>query len=219
MNTALARFTLVAALAGVTLSGGASAAGSSDEGSALLPEGSERPMVKRVTASGSGCPDSSAVTASFSEDGGWLVLQFGQGQLTAAVGPGVPQAAVLSACDIQLRLSLPQGYRFAIDRVSYLGYANMDPGTIALHSTRYWFLGSRMSARTAILEGSGDGEPYLVGSNFGPGAVASFCGLDRPMNLGVTLGMSSLGVPSLRGLATLGGDYQAILYRLSWREC
>jgi len=39
------------------------------------------------------------------------------------------------------------GYRFIIQQVSYRGYADMDEGTTAWHSTHCWFRGTRAGAR------------------------------------------------------------------------
>ncbi|WP_050434573.1 DUF4360 domain-containing protein [Chondromyces crocatus] len=211
--------TIAVAFAGALLAGSAHAEEDRDDARPAFLDSMPRPTVKRVSATGEGCPVSSAVSASFSGDASRLTLRFGEGQMTARVGPGIPTEDVLSACELQLVLGIPRGYRVAIQQATYQGFADMDPGTLAFHSTRYWFLGTRAPARMATLQGGKSREPYTLNASFGPTAVSSFCGSQRPLFINVAVGVTTLGNPSRHAMVVLGGRDREVSYRLDWTQC
>lgn len=216
MKTAILKSAAIAGLAGAALAGRAHAQIAPDA-RALALDALPRPAVQNLTASGSGCPDPSAVSAAFSADGRWLEIRFGEDQLTASLGPDVPISEIVKNCRVQLQLSADPGYRFVIQQVSYRGHAEMDEGTTAWHSTRYWFRGTRAPARAVGLPGPHDGD-YAVETTF-RAPVSSVCGARRPLTLDITLGMSSPGDPYAAATASLGGPEGGAFYRLSWVKC
>jgi len=216
MKTAILKSALIAGLAGAAIAGRAHAE-SPPEDAALALSAMRRPAVQRITATGAGCSDPSAVSAAFSADASRLEIRFGEGQLAASVGPGVPLSEIVTHCRVQLQLSADPGYRFIIQQVSYRGYADMDEGTTAWHSTRYWFRGTRAPARAVGLQGPWN-DDYAIDATYGA-PVTSVCGARRPLTLDITLGMSNVGDPSGSAEVSLGGPQRGAFYRLSWVKC
>jgi hypothetical protein len=173
--------------------------------------------VEKVTATGTGCPDSAGVSAEFTSDGAALVLGFAWGGFVVSVAPGDRDAPLTRTCQVTLDLRIPVGYRVALASASYQGYASLDPGLVGRHMTRYWFLGTRAPARLAEVTGPLWG-PYSTTSDFGPEAVASLCNLDRPLYIQTTLAVSNLRNPRGRGLLSVGGS-GSVVYELVWSRC
>ena len=173
--------------------------------------------VEKVTATGTGCPDPAGVTAEFTPDGAALVLGFAMGGLVVSVAPGDPDAPLTRTCQVTLDLKIPVGYRVAIANAAYQGYAVLEPRLVGRHMTRYWFLGTRAPARFSEITGPYWGE-YVIESDFGSGAVASLCNLDRPLYIQTTIAVSNLRNPRGRGFLSAGGPGTAT-YGLVWSRC
>lgn len=215
----IAHGALAACVAFAALAGGAPAA----EAFPPVPMQATAPpsgvTIQGVTASGMGCPDASAVSVMLSPNRRSIVLRLAEGRLRARVGPGIPRSAAGTSCLVQLTLGVPAGYQASIGAVTYNGYAELDPGVRAFHSTRYWFLGTRAPVVTRQLEGPMYSEPYTLYADYGPIAVSSSCRVTSTLSMNVQLGMVNVSNPSGYGQIDLGGSGTSIVYNLNWSRC
>ncbi|GLZ30974.1 hypothetical protein Lesp02_31630 [Lentzea sp. NBRC 105346] len=105
--------------------------------STLVPADIAAPaQVEVVTANGSGCR---AGTTDISTSGRTFTINYRA--FLAQAGGGAGPVEFRKNCQLNLRVSVPAGYTYALARTSYRGFAHLEAGANALHRLNIYFQG------------------------------------------------------------------------------
>jgi hypothetical protein len=112
--------------------------------SALAPaDVAEEPMaaIDVVTVNGSGCP---AGDADVKTDGRTFTI--GYHTFLARAGGGSSPVDMRKNCQLNLRVTVPEGYTYGLARTTYEGYAHLQAGATALNRVSTYLQGSSATA-------------------------------------------------------------------------
>jgi hypothetical protein len=101
-------------------------------------------LIEPVTVNGSGCPSGTTAVAA-SEDNTAFTVTYSD--YLAQVGVGSQPTDFRKNCQLSLRVTIPQGFTYAIARADYRGYAYLENGAGALERASYYFQGSPITTR------------------------------------------------------------------------
>jgi hypothetical protein len=188
--------------------------------SAAFAEAPEYVRVKSIAYAGSGCPAGSVAT-NVAPDRQAFTLLFDQ--YIAEVGPGVPFNQKRKNCQINLDLDYPSGWSYAVKKVSYSGFVDLDSRVTATAQTSIYFQGS---AETAVAKKSITGpssRSFDVTESFSSSSLAwSPCGARRSLNLNTQLLLTSSSSRA-SGLAVIDTDSGlpggVNNLKLVWKRC
>ncbi|WP_235921652.1 DUF4360 domain-containing protein [Lentzea tibetensis] len=99
--------------------------------------------VEVVTVNGSGCP---AGTSEVTTRGRTFSVSYSA--FFAQAGGGARPTDFRKNCQLNIRVSLPEGYTYGLARSSYNGFAHLEAGATALHRINFYFQG--MSSTTYL---------------------------------------------------------------------
>lgn len=114
--------------------------------STLVPAGTAEepapePAIDVVTVNGSGCP---AGDADVRTDG--RTFSIGYHTFLARAGGGSSPLDMRKNCQINLRVTVPQGWTYGLARTSYEGYAHLQAGASGLNRVSTYLQGSSQTA-------------------------------------------------------------------------
>ncbi|SMF79928.1 DUF4360 domain-containing protein [Pseudobacteriovorax antillogorgiicola] len=95
-------------------------------------------VIESLEVNGTGCPKGS-VQRSISGDRRSFTLFFNE--YLAEIGAGTSLRDQRKSCQITVNLATPGGWRFAVSRFTYRGFADLDKGIEGSHDTNYYFQG------------------------------------------------------------------------------
>lgn len=170
--------------------------------------------VTGVTAAGSGCPRQTP-TVVYSQGQRALVVTM-PGSISAVTGPGHDPSESNAYCTIGIEFDARPGYRFAITRATYHGYANLDAGVLGMQTITHWFMGQGDRGRfiTNLIGPQRGG--YQRNQTAAPVGWSS-CTEDRRLNIDFDVSVSNISSPQGRGTLSTGpGVYQL---GLTWAPC
>jgi len=175
-------------------------------------------VIDLVAMAGSGCrpgtaavavsPDNTAFTAIYSE-------------YLAQAGPNIPMSDGRKNCQLNVLVHVPQGFTFAIAKVDYRGYGNLQRGAVASQRANYYFQGMSQSTfvnhpiTTPLDDNWFASDEVPVAS-----VVWHPCGELRNLNINTELRLAkgtSTGTSFLTMDSTDGSI--ATTYHLAWRQC
>jgi hypothetical protein len=99
----------------------------------------EKITIEPQTINGSGCPKDTAAVATAHDNTAFTVTY---SQYLAEVGPSSKPTDFRKNCQINLRISIPQGFTYAISRVDYRGFAHLQSGASGMEKASFYFTGS-----------------------------------------------------------------------------
>ncbi|MDH4467469.1 MAG: DUF4360 domain-containing protein [Bacteriovoracaceae bacterium] len=173
-----------------------------------------------VIVNGTGCPDSSSVSALVSPDQTSLSILFNNYVVDA--GAQAPGRAKLGRknCNIRIQLFVPQGYAVSIFKVDYRGFVDLPYGASAEFSSEYFFGTSQGIKKTQVFTGK-QSQDFKITNQIGVESVVwSDCGASTNLAMGTTL---KVKVQNNRDEAQATLDSidvsSAIQYQLQWRRC
>nr|WP_307837943.1 DUF4360 domain-containing protein [Actinoplanes philippinensis] len=209
---------LFTSLAGVAT---AMSAGASTSPAAPQPPVPKQDMViDVVSANGSGCPlGTAAVTVS--PDNKAFTVSYSE--FTAQVGADAAATAFRKNCQLALNVKVPQGYTYAVASVDYRGFAHLERGASATHSSLYYFQGERNTGRTKrTFNGPFDGDWQRTDA-FGVSSLSFLpCGEMRYLNvnneLRVSSGWSDKHKASFLTMDSTDGNLDTV-YHVAWKRC
>ncbi|MBP2329305.1 hypothetical protein JOF56_009690 [Kibdelosporangium banguiense] len=91
-----------------------------------------------VTVNGSGCSPGTAAVEVSPDHTAFIAIY---SNYLAAVGVGARPTDFRKFCQLNLRVNVPQGFAFAIDRVDYRGFAHLERGATGTLRGNYSFQG------------------------------------------------------------------------------
>ncbi|WUH98896.1 DUF4360 domain-containing protein [Spirillospora sp. NBC_00431] len=186
----------------------------------LLERGPAGVTLDVATVNGTGCPPGTAAVALSASNDAFTVTY--SDYIAQAGGTSAPTDERKN-CQINLKVHVPQGYRYAISAVDYRGYASLERGAEATQLASYYFQGD---SRTREFSESLSG-PYseywqntdLVDSSQ---LVWSPCGEQRNFNINTEVradsGTSDASKVSFIGMDSTDGNVKTT-YHYSWKRC
>ncbi|GHD64817.1 hypothetical protein GCM10010336_23790 [Streptomyces goshikiensis] len=214
------RTTFAAAAASAALLALTPSAGATASAGAAPAAPTDRVTVDVATVNGSGCkpgtaavavaPDNSAFTVTYSE-------------YMAQAGGGAPATEGRKNCQLSLVVHVPQGYTYAVAKVDYRGFGNLQPGAVGTQKASYYFQGmSQTAQRTHRFAGALD-DNWQVTDTTGVEALAfAPCGELRNFNINTELraeiGTSDPARASYMSVDSTDGTIGTI-YHFSWKRC
>ena len=177
------------------------------------------PVTLRVyTSNGSGCPTGSA-TVEQSPDNTSFQVTFTS--YVAWVGPGARPTDFRKNCQINVLISVPDGYSYAIARVDYHGYAHLDAGASGLLRANFYSAGSATPGVTPHpFTGPHDGAWEATDVTDSAWLIWSPCRSARTVNLNTELRVTTAdrSTPSSMAMHAPNGDARTV-YHYTWRRC
>jgi len=175
-------------------------------------------FIQSIQASGSGCRTSDSVVPILSDDQQSFIIIFNDMQLLYP--PGTPLQSI--SCVAVLNMHVPQGIQISLGTVNTRGFASLDPGHRARHTSRYFLAGNPLGATfTTQLRGPFEDvyqstDQILLGSS-----TWSPCGRNVLLAMNTSLFLDTTGNrrgASLFNSDTLDGAFRKVLH-VSWRRC
>ncbi|GHB52798.1 hypothetical protein GCM10010347_23410 [Streptomyces cirratus] len=187
---------------------------------ATVPAPPEKVTVDVASVNGSGCrpgsasvavaPDNSAFTVTYSE-------------YLAQAGGGVPTTEGRKNCLLSLLVHVPQGFTYAVSKVDYRGYGNLQPGAVGTQKASYYFQGMSQTAyRTHTFRGALDDNWQTTDTTEIEALVFAPCGAQRNFNINTELraevGSSDSTKTSYITVDSTDGSIST-KYHFSWKRC
>ena len=173
--------------------------------------------INSISFAGTGCP-AGTVAGNIAPDAKAFTLLFDS--YVAEAGPGVSLSEGRKACQLNVDLHIPQGWSYTLFTLDTRGFLNLEPGTSAVQSNKYYFQGS-LSGPTLSSQYIGPrvGD-YTNRDNIGVAALVwSPCGLNRALNVQTSVRVAAGG--GRRAMATvdsIDGEFK-LIYGVQWRRC
>ncbi|RZS33931.1 uncharacterized protein DUF4360 [Herbihabitans rhizosphaerae] len=186
-----------------------------DESPASTPT-PDKITINVETVNGSGCrPGTAKVTPS--PDKTSFAVTYSE--YTAEAG-GAEPTDMRKNCQLVLRISIPQGFTYAIARADYGGFARLAGGAHALQQANYYFQGS---SDNNVSSHPIDG-PYSDDWHFTDRAsepVYAPCGAERMLNINTELRVNTGSSGDARSFMTMDSTYAGVRsnYHFQWKEC
>ncbi|MGW7097897.1 DUF4360 domain-containing protein [Streptomyces sp. NPDC054838] len=187
---------------------------------AAVPTPPEKVTVDVASVNGSGCrpgsasvavaPDNSAFTVTYSE-------------YLAQVGGGVPATEGRKNCLLSLLVHVPQGYTYAVSKVDYRGYGELQPGAVGTQKASYYFQGMSQTAyRTHTFRGAMADNWQTTDTTGIESLVFAPCGAQRNFNINTELraevGTSDSTKTSYITVDSTDGSIST-KYHFAWKQC
>ncbi|KAI5820582.1 hypothetical protein BZA77DRAFT_301123 [Pyronema omphalodes] len=172
--------------------------------------------ITSITYGGSGCPQDRRYSTTSHKDGRTLTISIGTSDYIASTGPGVSLPESRKNCQINLRITYPSGFQFAIQSARYQGFMSLGSGVTATQKATYYFTGEMDQT---VTEQSWMGQqrgPWMVDKDVGR-LVWSSCAGQEGLNVDSQVRLEggnsqSMISGSVNGAASYG-------LRLVWRRC
>jgi hypothetical protein len=175
-------------------------------------------VIDLVAMAGSGCrpgtadvavsPDNTAFTAIYSD-------------YLAQAGPGVPTTEGRKNCQLNVLVHVPQGFTFAIAKVDYRGYGQLQRGAVASQRANYYFQGMTQTSYTNHAVAAPLDDNWFASDEVPVASVVWHpCGELRNLNINTELRVArgtSTGTSFLTMDSTDGSI--ATTYHFAWRQC
>lgn len=175
-------------------------------------------VIDLVAMAGSGCrpgtadvavsPDNKAFTAIYSE-------------YLAEAGPGVPSTQGRKNCQLNVLVHVPQGFTFAIAKVDYRGYGQLQRGAVASQRANYYFQGMTQSTFVTHPIAAPLDDNWLASDEVPIASVVWHpCGELRNLNINTELRIAR-GTSTGTSFVTMDSTDGSIAttYHFAWRRC
>lgn len=185
--------------------------------SATPPEGGVSIDVAAVN--GSGCPPGTvAVVVAPGNDA--LVVTYDDAY-HAQVGVGARPTDLRKNCQLNIRVRVPEGYRYAINGVGHQGRAGLAAGASGLLRSNYYYAGQSVNvARSHRFTGPLEAD-WQTTDEFDPASlIFSPCGAERNLNINTELRVNAgtSDRDTTNSSLTMDSTTSSV-YRFVWRTC
>jgi hypothetical protein len=182
------------------------------------PRPKDRVVIEVVKVNGSGCRKDTATIAMSPDNAAFTVTYSGY---LAQVGVGAKKNDFRKDCKLRLKVGVPKGFTFAIDRADYRGFAHLEAGATGRERASYYFQGAPNSA-TIDHPFAGPFEDDWQVTDVEP-AVYEPCGKQRALNIDTELQVDA-GTSNPRDTTSFLAMDSAdaglrTTYRLTWQTC
>ncbi|MCA2213297.1 DUF4360 domain-containing protein [Jidongwangia harbinensis] len=170
-----------------------------------------------VTVNGSGCPAGSTRVRTSPDGTSFSVLY---SDFVAEDGAHAGATEFRKNCQLNLLVSIPQGFSYAIAQVDYRGHARLYSGASATQSAYYYFTGQSATAETNYsLSGPYSGR--WTNSDAAEVAVYSPCAEQTNFNINADLRVRAGSAEASRNWISMDRAHGEVenIYHLSWKRC
>jgi hypothetical protein len=181
------------------------------------PRPKDRVVIDVVKVNGSGCKKGTATIAVSPDNEAFTVTYSGY---LVQVGADADKKEARKDCKLTVRVGVPKGFTYAIDRTDYRGYANLQGGATGKESASYYFHGG---SHTATLDHpiTGPFDGYWQATDL-ESAIYEPCGKKRALNIDTELqleaGSSDPTSTSMMAMDSTDGSIKTT-YHLVWKTC
>lgn len=175
--------------------------------------------INNISYAGAGCP-AGTVAENISPDYQAFSLLFDS--YIAEIGPNVPFRENRKNCQINIDLSYPQGWSFALAGLEYRGFAQLDAGVQSVQSTSNYYSGQ---PNTAVFKTTLQGPmsaDFAIKDTPGLSALLwSPCGARRAININTQVRLDNSRNRLGSGLITVDRINTVTTHRygLVWKRC
>lgn len=184
----------------------------------VVPSG--RVTVELVTVNGSGCPAGTAKVSAAADNTGFTVTY---SNYEATTGGKAGPTDFRKNCQLNLLVSVPQGFTYAIGKAAYRGSAALPTGASGIEQAAYYFQGSSDTAYVAHqFDGPYSGAWQATDAVDAAALVFAPCGVQRNLNINTELRVDAgTSDPSATSVMTMSSTRASIqtVYQFSWRSC
>jgi hypothetical protein len=172
-----------------------------------------------VTVNGSGCPAGTARVRTSADNTSFTVSY---DDYLAEDGARTDPTDFRKNCQINLLVSIPQGFTYAIAKAEYRGHAKLAAGARAEQNAYYYFTGTSPTAETNYpINGPYNGSWKNVDAAEVAALVYSPCGVKTNLNINSELRVRAGSAESTRSWISMDkahGDVDNV-YHVSWKRC
>lgn len=181
---------------------------------------SEKVEIGVNTVNGSGCRPGTAAVAPAPDNTAFTVTY---SDFTAEAGDGTRAKDSRKNCQLNLSVKIPQGFTYAISKVDYRGYANLQDGATAKQLSSYYFQGRSQTERYETeLTGPYDDNWQITDVAENASLVWAPCGATRNLNINselrVNAGTSDSSTTSYITMDSTDASVETV-YHFSWKKC
>jgi hypothetical protein len=171
--------------------------------------------IKELVYNGSGCAPGTVAEISDSTSFTLIYSNF-----IAFSGRDVNPSNNRRNCQINLKLSYPQGWSYAINNVDFRGYVSVPRGVTAVQKTTFYTSGST-DDRSAMCEFKGPvTRDYLVRNAIASNTLVwSRCGAEGSTNINAQVRLEGDLTKSAQMTVDSTDSKVRQIYRLQWRRC
>jgi len=184
--------------------------------SAVVPPG--KITVDVVTVNGSGCPAGTAAVAAADDNTAFTVTY---SDYTAQAGSGSKPTDFRKNCQLNVRVSYPQGFTFGIAKADYRGFAHLPRGARGVQRASYYFAGqSGTETSTHNIPGPRSDNWQATDTTEVGSIVYAPCGAVRHLNINteVRAYSNSGNQPAFVAMDSTDGSVNT-LYHFAWKRC
>lgn len=174
-----------------------------------------------IDAQGSGCR-TGTFTTNVAADNMSFSLNFLEN--LAEAGPGFKLTDGRKNCQITVKLSVPDGWRFAVAGFDYRGYIKLDEGIEAQHTTKYYIQGDLKETSVSNSKIGPVDNPFFYQQQVNvTDKVWSLCEKERDMNINIAMRVWNAdrekfpNAYGVMGTDSTEGSFQK--WKLSWARC
>lgn len=171
-----------------------------------------------VTVNGSGCPAGTAAVASADDRTAFTVTY---SQYLAQAGAGSSPTDFRKNCQLNLRVSYPQGFTYGIAQADYRGFANLQYGATGTEKGNYYFQGmSSGASRSHVFYGPHSDNWQATDKSEVSAIVYAPCGERRHLNINTELRVNA-GSSKNNSFMTMDSTDSSVStkYHFSWKRC
>ncbi|GBG71765.1 hypothetical protein CBR_g9173 [Chara braunii] len=176
--------------------------------------------IQAFTYNGAGCPTGTA-KGDISLDGQVLTLKFSE------FGVATDQQLVgkRKACQINIKVNIPAGWKYRLDTVRLRGYTGLDATVKGFHKVLYYFTGQQGSSSYSIETPGPVDDNYEYSGAF-DSELYSDCGASRNLNFKIEVRVNNDADPAAQGMIDVDtADSQVtflpsqVLYSIIFAPC
>ncbi|TMR02233.1 DUF4360 domain-containing protein [Actinomadura soli] len=169
-----------------------------------------------ATILGSGCPAGTAQVTP-SDDGGAFTVTFDK--YLAWGGGDAPPTEFRKNCQLNVRVTHPEDYTYAVVGISSRGFAHVEPEASAVRRTSYYFQGSSETRSvTHTIEGPYNRSWRFTDRISRPELVYKPCGESRNLNINTEVRVNA-GDSEEPSFIAVESAYANSAYHLAWKRC
>ncbi|MFC3896115.1 DUF4360 domain-containing protein [Lentzea rhizosphaerae] len=175
-------------------------------------------MIDVVTVNGSGCPAGTAAIAAADDRTAFTVTY---SDYLAEAGQGSDPTDFRKNCQLNIRVSYPQGFTFGIAQADYRGFANLQQGATGTEKGSYYFQGmSNGTSRTHNFYGPKSDNWQATDRATVSEIIYAPCGEVRHLNINTELRVNA-GTSKLNSFMTMDSTDSSVStkYQFSWKRC
>ncbi|TWP51022.1 DUF4360 domain-containing protein [Lentzea tibetensis] len=172
-----------------------------------------------VTVNGSGCPAGTAAVASADDRTAFTVTY---SDYLAQAGAGTSPTDFRKNCQLNIRVSYPQGFTYGIAQADYRGFAHLQHGATGTEKGNYYFSGSSQTAsRTHNFYGPHSDNWQATDKSEVSAIVYAPCGERRNLNINTELRVNTGGSKNATSFMTMDSTDSSVStkYHFSWKRC